>query len=125
MKPELSIFVIALRRQLDKVKLLCNQIFFYASITPLPLIQRMPETKNGPTKEEIEKLTSLSRDYTGEMLKLAAFIHDYEIDAQNELLRGIFEGRATRRVPKNNRGIVITSRKNDREKILSYFGAVD
>jgi hypothetical protein len=121
-RPELSIFVIVLNSQPQKIKALSNRVFeAFAHIMPLDITNGFLNAKNSTTEEDISNLMLLVGSYQSEMLNLAVYIQDYEVEAQNELLGGIFDGKAARRSPKNKRSLVITTRKEDREKILSYF----
>jgi hypothetical protein len=74
-----------------------------------------------PSPEVFSALKGLIEKYKGAMDEIGCYIHDLTIEAQNNLLHGLFEGRVPPRQPLDPRHKVISTDPEKAQELIRYF----
>jgi hypothetical protein len=74
-----------------------------------------------PNEEQLENLQQLERAYDLAVSEFSACVHDFRIEAQNLLLGDLFEHLAPRREPIDQKHKVISTDKEDVDRLKRYF----
>jgi hypothetical protein len=74
-----------------------------------------------PSPEAISALKSLLEEYKEAMDEIGCYIHDLTIEAQNNLLHGLFERRVAPRQPLDPRRWVISTIPEKAQGLIRYF----
>ena len=73
------------------------------------------------TKDELSQLEVLELRYREATADVECFIHDLKVEAQNNLLFGLFDQKAPRRVPLDSGGKVISTDPEEMRRLIKYF----
>jgi len=74
-----------------------------------------------PSPKALSELKSLIQEYKRAMDEIGCYIHDLTIEAQNNLLHGLFEERVPPRQPLDPRHKVISTDPQKAQELIRYF----